>query len=241
VNSSFYLEPESKFKFLLQSLMTNMVSEPASKNVALIYEDHELFSSSFTYLLQKTGFFSSVYTFKTESELTQFVLRHSLHGPYLFCDYFVPGSNTIHLIFNIRKFCPSAKIIMLSSLMNAGTIRKLLSYKVDGFISKIDGAEQVTACLSEITSKHVFLSSSIQDILEKGPSEDSFTTFSPREIEVLMHSSWGKTIEQIAEILSLSKSTIITHRRNMLAKSGMHSFAQLVALGIRTGVVSESN
>jgi DNA-binding NarL/FixJ family response regulator len=143
--------------------MTVMNNQRSTEKAALIYDDHELFSSSFSVLLQKSGHFSEIYTFKTESELTQFVLQNPLNNPYIFCDYFVPGSNTIHLIFNVHKFCPSAKIIMVSSITNGWLIRKILSYKIDGFISKSDGIDQITACLSAVANKEVFVSASVDN------------------------------------------------------------------------------
>lgn len=217
----------------------NVISNIPEGKIALVYDDHQLFSSSFAIILQKTGVFSDIYTFNSENELTQFILQNPLYSPYLFCDYFVPGSNTMHLLFNVRKFCPSAKIVMVSSLTNSGIIRKILSCQVDGFIGKTDGLNQLTACLSDIANKQIFVSPSIRTILETSPSDDIFSIFSPREMEVLKHSSWGKTIEQIADALNLSKATVLTHRRNMLSKSGVHSFAQLIAQSIRAGVVPD--
>jgi DNA-binding NarL/FixJ family response regulator len=217
-----------------------MSTQLSTEKAALIYDDHELFAASFSILLQKSGHFSVVHTFKSEAELTQFILQNPLNNPYLFCDYFVPGSNTIHLIFNVHKFCPSAKIIMVSSISNGWLIRKILSYKVNGFISKSDGIDQITACLSAVANKEVFVSASIESLLSTSSAQDVFAKFTPRELEVLIHSSWGKTVEEIAEILNLSKSTVITHRRNMLAKSGTHSFTHLVAQGIRSGIIPES-
>lgn len=202
-------------------------------------DDHGLFATTFAMLLQQAGLFEEVHTFNNEPDVTQFLLRQPAKDACLFMDYFVPGSNPVHLIFNAKRFCPGIHIVVVSSLSSPGLIKKILSYNVNGFVGKTDGVPEVVACLAAIGKQEVFLSSSVRHILNDSPDNDLFNDFTPREMEVLIQSSWGKSIDEVAETLHLSKATVITHRRNLLLKSGLHSFTQLVALSIRSGIVPE--
>ncbi|MEI6751995.1 MAG: LuxR C-terminal-related transcriptional regulator [Paludibacter sp.] len=60
---------------------------------------------------------------------------------------------------------------------------------------------------------------------------------SEREKEVLFHIIHGKHSNEIAEILGLSKHTILNHRRNILAKAGAKSTADLTVKTIQEGWV----
>ncbi len=51
---------------------------------------------------------------------------------------------------------------------------------------------------------------------------------SPREIEILEMLIQGKTSKEIAEILFISKTTVDTHRRNLLEKTNCRSTSELL-------------
>jgi len=57
-------------------------------------------------------------------------------------------------------------------------------------------------------------------------------TLSRRELEVLALIGSGQTTKEIATVLSLSCHTVSDHRRNICHKLGVHSTAELVALGL---------
>jgi DNA-binding CsgD family transcriptional regulator len=58
---------------------------------------------------------------------------------------------------------------------------------------------------------------------------------SEREKEVLFHIIHGKHSNEIAEILGLSKHTVLNHRRNILAKTETSSTANLIVKTIQEG------
>lgn len=68
---------------------------------------------------------------------------------------------------------------------------------------------------------------------------DEFKTislpFTRREIEILKHTAQGRLSKEIAEDLHISKFTVDTHRRNILAKSECSTINELIAKSIREG------
>jgi len=61
--------------------------------------------------------------------------------------------------------------------------------------------------------------------------------FSPREKEILNKLIQGKTSEEIAKELFISRETVNTHRRNMLAKCEVKNSMELVNISIKNGWV----
>ncbi len=51
-----------------------------------------------------------------------------------------------------------------------------------------------------------------------------------REVEIVEFIAQGKTSKEIGEILFISKTTVDTHRRNILGKTGQKSILELIAL-----------
>lgn len=65
-------------------------------------------------------------------------------------------------------------------------------------------------------------------IKERGISNEVKNLLSPREIEILELVVQGKTSKEIAETLFISKTTVDTHRRNLLDKTGCRSTSELL-------------
>jgi DNA-binding CsgD family transcriptional regulator len=61
--------------------------------------------------------------------------------------------------------------------------------------------------------------------------------FSPREKEILNKLIQGKTSEEIAKELFISKETVNTHRRNMLSKCDVKNTMELVNRSVKNGWV----
>nr|WP_295921683.1 response regulator transcription factor [uncultured Dyadobacter sp.] len=209
-----------------------------SKNMtAVVFEDHKLVASTFAMLLERTGHFSSVHTFDDPHQILDFFVQHAPANALVFMDYFIPECNTLHLMNDIRRFCPRTRIVMVSSVENPTLIKKICSNNIDGFISKTDGAEEIISCLRALPEKRPYLSTKIQEILNSGDHERSILDFTPREMEILTYLSLSRSVEQISEQLSLSKHTVITHRRNLLSKSGCNSIAELIAYALRAELI----
>lgn len=56
---------------------------------------------------------------------------------------------------------------------------------------------------------------------------------SNRELKILSLVAKGYTSEKIGEVLEIAKTTVQTHRRNMLRKTGFNNTQQLVGWGYR--------
>jgi len=63
-------------------------------------------------------------------------------------------------------------------------------------------------------------------------------TLSNRELEIIQLIAEGYTNDQISEKLFLSKHTIATHRKNIMAKLGVNNTASIVMYAVKTQLVS---
>ena len=211
----------------------------AYKNwTAVVLDDHKMFASTFAMLLEKTELFLSVRHFHLEEELRDFFIQDSRKDVVLFTDYFMPHTNTLFLMADVRRFCPKIRIVIVSSLKNVALIRRIMLNKVEGILSKTDGTEHILPCLKALSSNKLYLSPKIEEILSEDIVGKQHLDFTPRELEILSLLSKSQSVEQIAIQLNLSKYTVITHRRNLLSKSNFHSMTELIAYTLRTGLIS---
>ena len=63
--------------------------------------------------------------------------------------------------------------------------------------------------------------------------EDVRRIISSRELKILELVAKGYTSEKIGEMLAIAKTTVQTHRRNMLRKTGINNTQELVGWGYK--------
>jgi DNA-binding NarL/FixJ family response regulator len=127
-----------------------------------------------------------------------------------------PGLLGVSSLSRLRKETanPEMKCVALSfSLLDASVLKEY-----DGTISLYDTAEQIADKITRLVQ---------EPAAEKRPE-----ALSQREKEVVVEVIRGLTNKQIADKLCLSTHTIITHRRNIAAKLGIHSSAGLTIYAI---------
>lgn len=72
-------------------------------------------------------------------------------------------------------------------------------------------------------------------------NEKRQNTLSQREIDVLRLVAMGYINKEIADMLSISFNTVLTHRKNITAKLGIKSVSGLGFYAIMNGYISESD
>ncbi len=215
------------------------VNSPA-KHTVVILDDHELFGASLAMMLEHNGFADAAYSFTDPLEVRRFIIKHTEGHLYLFLDYYIPDVNALQFINDVLRLNGRLHIIMVSSLVNADIIKRIMTYNVSGFLTKTAGFKEVNDCFNAIKRKQVYISPAIQKILDDSSENSLIAKFTGKEIELLDKLAKGETIEQMATSLNISRNTVIVHRRNMLAKTGCKSVMSLLALAVKAGIISSS-
>jgi two-component system response regulator NreC len=83
----------------------------------------------------------------------------------------------------------------------------------------------------------VMLDDYVRHLAEKGIA-DRFDSLSEREREIFQLVAEGHSNKEIAELLSVSPTTVETHRAHILQKLDVHNTAELVLYAVRRGVIS---
>jgi two-component system, NarL family, response regulator NreC len=82
----------------------------------------------------------------------------------------------------------------------------------------------------------VMLDDYVRQLADKGIG-DRFDSLSDREREVFQLIAEGKVNKEIAALLSISLSTVETHRARIMEKLDLHSAAEIVLYAVRRGVI----
>jgi two-component system, NarL family, response regulator NreC len=161
-------------------------------------------------------------------------------------DIGMPRLNGIEATRQIARRLPSVGIVILSmhsdetyilQALQAGARAYLLKDSADtDLIHGVNAAAAGKSFFSPVVAR-VMLDDYLRHLSQKG-SVDRFDALSEREREVFQLIAEGHSNKEIADLLSVSPSTVDTHRTHILQKLDVHSTAELVLYAVRRGVIS---
>lgn len=195
---------------------------------AIVFDNHCLFADSFSSTIEHLHIFPVTHTFYEIEELMRFFKEHSPEQSILFADYYLQGANFIAYINELRRVSKNLKIIIVSCVTNPILINNLLSFRIEGFLSKSAKSREIIDCIQAVQRGTSYLSPETKAILKTQRAIRSIP-FSSREQEILSYFAKGMTVDATASALNLSRHTVAAHRRKMMAKAGSNNIIELLS------------
>lgn len=151
-------------------------------------------------------------------------------------DLSMPGRNGLDTLKQLRSELPSIPVLVLSIHSEDQYAVRVLKAGASGYLTKESAPDELVKAVRQILQGNKYISSSVAekllDSIDKGHSGMPHELLSDREFDVLRLIASGKTISEIAEILSLSVNTISTYRMRILEKMNLKSSSELTHYAI---------
>ena len=111
-----------------------------------------------------------------------------------------------------------------------------------GYVLKRAGGREVATAIRQVHEQGVYLQPDVarkvlSDYKEEQSEKPEAPRLTEREKEVLALTVEGKSIKEIAVILTISPKTVSVHRTNIMAKFDVHSGVELVRYAIEHNLV----
>ncbi len=201
----------------------------------IIADDHQMF-------------IDGIYSIFLNSEEIQ-IMAHALNGNELMAmlqreqpdvilmDVNMPGSNGLNATISIHEKYPQIKILVLSMYNTREIILSMYRVGAVGYILKNASKDELIKAIKEVHAGANYFSVDVSNEVLRDEQFHQNQILSEREIEIIRLVSTGINNEQIAEKLFLSKHTVKTHRKNILAKLNMTSTAELIKYSSDMGLL----
>jgi len=140
----------------------------------------------------------------------------------------------------IRKQCPSAQVIALTSFKDEILVKSALQAGAISYLLKGVSASELAQAIRAAHAGRSTISAEATEALIQAASQDVVLgpDLTEREHEVLLLMVEGLNNTQIANRLTVSPSTIKSHVSSILAKLGVTSRTEAVALALRHKLAS---
>lgn len=158
-------------------------------------------------------------------------------------DMAMPGMDGLETTRRVVKEYPRTRVLILSQHDNERYITSVMRAGAMGYVLKRSAGEELVSAIRTVASGEFFLQPSVikmvvydyQNGKERSPQDDFGLT--QRETEILHLVVEGKTSQEIADLLHLSKKTVMCHRANIYEKLGTHDRGELVKCATQLGLI----
>jgi len=144
-------------------------------------------------------------------------------------DIRMPKCDGISATKIIKKEFPQIKVIAFSMFDQAEAVEQMKKAGASGYIMKNSSLKKVLEAIRIVAQNGFFYDDAIT-------SKDSDTkeeiVLSTREKEILRLIGEGKSSLEISEMLFIGKTTVDTHRKNILRKLNIHGKTDLIRFAV---------
>jgi len=213
------------------------------KKRIVLAEDQTILREGLRTILSSRADFEVVGEAEDGLELTQ---RLQEWDPDLvLLDLTMPKVTGLSAIGEIKRQCPSAKVLVLTIHDSEEFIVAAFEAGVEGYCLKDATRNELLAAIDRVLSGKRYISPGIADhVLEgylhgKEPRlvASHWDDLTERERQVLKLIAEGNKNSEIAETLCISMRTVEKHRANIMEKLDLHNVADLTAYAMRKGLI----
>ena len=158
------------------------------------------------------------------------------------CDLSMPGRGGLEVLAQAKELRPDMPVLILSMHPDQHYAIRTLKAGAWGYVNKSDGAEVLIPAIHKVLQGRKYIPAHIAEELADSIIENNggklHEYLSPREFDVFRLIADGKSISDISHQLSLSLSTVSTHRARILNKMNMKSNAELVRYALQNDLIN---
>lgn len=156
-------------------------------------------------------------------------------------DLSMPGRSGLEALQQIKLSHPDLPVLILSIHPEEQYALRALKSGASGYLSKDTAPDELVKAVQKVLLGKKYISQAIAEKLANTFSSDTVTmpheTLSDREFDVMKFLANGKSVSEIAEMLSLSVTTVSTYRARIMTKMNLKSNSDLTKYAIENSLL----
>ena len=171
------------------------------------------------------------------------LLKEVMKGSWdlVISDLDMPGRGGLEALEQIKQMRPLLPVLILSIFPEDLYAIRVLKAGAAGYLNKKAAPNELVTAVRKILTGRKYITEDIAEklLLYQVVPQKPHEQLSNRELEVFKLLAEGRTISQIAEILSLATTTISSHRSKILEKLHVTTNSDLTRYAISNGILAD--
>ena len=205
----------------------------------LIVDDHEVLRDGVKRVFDKQPGTTTFGEASTVQEALRLVREQDWDVVVL--DISLGARSGLEVLKELKQLRPRLPVLILSMHSEEQFARRAFKAGAAGYVTKDSPRAELVKAIDKVLEGGTYVSSTFAESLigdlKRGADRLPHETLSDREFEVMRLIASGKTVSEIASMLSLSDRTISTHRAHILEKMGLKTNAELTHYAIHNKLV----
>lgn len=147
----------------------------------------------------------------------------------------------LEVLKELKQIRPRLPVLILSMHSEEQYARRAFRAGADGYVTKDSSRAELARAIDKVMKGGKYVTPALAEKLVLSLDRNSHLSIhellSDREFEVMRLIASGRTVSEIAQLLSLSNKTISTYRARILEKMGMKTNAELTYYAIHNHLV----
>lgn len=160
----------------------------------------------------------------------------------LIVDLIYPGCDSIGYLTEIKRTYRSQKILLISDLIQNGSLVDILNTGIEGYILHTCSSRDLENAMTRILNNENYVCTTITTqvlrSLKESANQSQVISLTNREKEILGYLIKMHSNKSIAEQLNISELTVKTHRKNLMKKFGSKNLLSLVRYACRENLIN---
>lgn len=156
-------------------------------------------------------------------------------------DLSMPGRSGLDALQQIKQINANLPVLILSIHPEEHYALRVLKAGASGYLSKGSASEELVKAVQTVLLGKKYISASVAEKLATNFYSDSakqaHELLSDREFDVMKQLAIGKSVSEIADILSLSVTTISTYRARIMSKMNLKTNSDLTKYAIENNLI----
>jgi DNA-binding NarL/FixJ family response regulator len=207
----------------------------------LLVDDHAVVREGYRRLLERTPEIEVVAEAATGEDAYRVFC--DINPDVVVMDINLPGMSGIEAARRMLAREPDARILVFSMHEDALFGSRALQAGARGYVTKASAPEVLVEAVKAVSAGRLYISHDMaQELaLQTVPGQDlPLNALSPREFEVFRLLAEGKSVGDIARILSLSQKTVANYQSLIKQKLDADTSAQMVWIALKRGLVGNA-
>ena len=216
------MKPENLFNLPSQADAISLV----------IVDDHPLILSGLVSLFQADPSFALLGQAANGLEAVEQYQRH--RPDVMLMDLNMPECGGVEAIKRIRQLDANARIIILTTYEGEEDVHRALQAGARAYLLKSASFEHIGQCVRQVAANGKYLPPALA---AKLANRIGANQLSPRELEILVHLSEGKSNKLIARAAGIGVGTVKFHVNNILSKLNVSCRTEAASVALKRGLI----